>query len=142
MAELLPYDLRIDGDLFRRQRLLLLRLLDTVAGNRPYVPEPADKDLAEGIVNLLDDIADQAHDRHGIDCLLEEPADDDERCECEGPGFFLSGVPGIIAHMEDGMLAPGAAVERCDLCQRYPSDRAALEKLKELGLVPPQPDDS
>ena len=30
-------------------------------------------DLLDGLINLTDDIADQAHDEHGImDCLLEE----------------------------------------------------------------------
>jgi hypothetical protein len=33
-------------------------------------------------------------------------------------------------------LAEGAKVNRCDLCQRYPSDEAALEKLRQLDLVP------
>ena len=47
-----------------------------------------------------------------------EPDGEDEPCECEKPGYFCSGVPG-----------------RCDLCQRYPSDAAALEKLRELGYV-------
>ncbi len=60
------------------------------------------------------------------------------RCECEKPGFFCSGVPGILAHMENGRLAEGAQVNRCDLCQRYPSDEAAFEKLRELGRVPPK----
>ena len=59
-----------------------------------------------------------------------------EPCECEKPGYFCSGVPGIIAHVENGRLAQGAKVERCDLCQRYPSDQAALKKLQELGIAP------
>ena len=42
------------------------------------------------------------------------------------------GIPGILAHMENGRLAEGAKVNRCDLCQRYPSDEAALEKLRQL----------
>ena len=52
-------------------------------------------------------------------------------------GLLLFGRPGILAHMENGFLAEGAEVNRCDLCQRYPSDEAAFEKLRELGLVPP-----
>ena len=32
----------------------------------------ADQELLEGLVNLTDAIADQAHDKHGIDCLLDE----------------------------------------------------------------------
>jgi len=59
------------------------------------------------------------------------------KCDCEYPGFYYSGVPGIIAHMKDGRLAPGAKVERCDLCRRYPSDAAALQRLRELGYAPP-----
>ena len=49
--------------------------------------------------------------------------------------FFSSGIPGILAHMENGRLAQGAQVNRCDLCQRYPSDEAAFEKLRDLGHV-------
>ena len=56
-------------------------------------------------------------------------------CECELPGYFHSGVPGILAHTENHRLAPGAVAERCDLCQRYESDEAALEKLRELGIA-------
>ena len=94
------------------------------------------------MLSLTDDIADQAHDRHCIDCLLDEAPlaaarDDDDRCECEKPGFFCSGVPGILARMKHGRLAEGAVVNRCDICQRYPSDEAAAEKLRELGHVPP-----
>jgi len=92
-----------------------------------------DQQLLEGLIELTDELADQAHDRHGVDCLLD--AGEGPR-ECEKPGHFCSGVPGVLAHMENGRLAPGAKVERCDLCQRYPSDEAALEKLRELGYSP------
>ena len=138
------YSLRIDGPLLRNQRRLLLRLSDSIRSDVPYVSNAADeKGLFEGVVSLLDEIADQAHDRHGIDCLLEDPAQVDDGpsdnvgCECGQPGYFFSGVPGILAHMEDGKLAPDAKVERCNLCQRYSSDAAALERLRELGLVQP-----
>lgn len=57
-------------------------------------------------------------------------------CDCEQPGHFCSGVPGILAHVENSQLAEGAKVERCDSCQRYPSGQAAYEKLVELGMVP------
>ncbi len=57
-------------------------------------------------------------------------------CACEKPSYFCSGIPGILAHLENGRLAPGAKVERCDQCERYPSDTAARAKLVELGLVP------
>ena len=56
-------------------------------------------------------------------------------CECELPGPFSCGVPGVLAWMKDGRVAPGARVERCDECQRLPSDEAARAKLVELGLA-------
>ena len=65
--------------------------------------------------------------------------EDDPRCDCEQPGYFYSDVPGIIARVEDGVLAEGATVERCDACERYPSDEAAYQKLVELGIAPPKP---
>ncbi len=43
-----------------------------------------------------------------------------EPCECEQPGMFHSGVPGVLVAMKDGRIVPGAVVERCDFCQRYP----------------------
>jgi hypothetical protein len=85
------------------------------------------------VAQFTDAIADQAHDNYGVDCLLDSG---DSPCECEKPGLFCSGVPGILAHMEDGRLAPGAKAERCDCCQRYASDEAARQKLLELGLGP------
>jgi hypothetical protein len=58
-------------------------------------------------------------------------------CECEAPGFFHSGVPGILAHRDDaGHVAPDSRVERCDLCRRYPNDAAAQARLVELGMMP------
>ena len=73
-----------------------------------------------------------------IDTLCEElnaPDDGNEICDCEAAGFFCAGVPGILAHLENGHVAPGAKVERCDMCQRLPSDEAALAKLQELGIA-------
>ncbi len=67
------YMLRIDGPLFRRQRQALLKVMDGLFRGEPDGPEAGDdKDLLAGVVALCDEIADQAHDRHGIDCLLEE----------------------------------------------------------------------
>jgi hypothetical protein len=141
------YVLRIDGPLLAKQRQLLLKAFDTVFRGDPYVPEsPNDQDLLQGIIALLDEIADQAHDRHGIDSLIKPGPDEAEepenpgphnqyRCECEQPGYFCCGVPGILAHLEDGRLPEGAKVERCGLCCRYPSDAAALEKLRELAAA-------
>ena len=146
---LYDYALRIGGPLLADQRRLLLKVFDTVFRGEPYVAEtPQDGELLQGIIALLDEIADQAHDRHGLDSLMEpEPNETEEpenpgphnqyRCECELPGQFCSGVPGILAHLENGLLPEGATVERCGLCCRYASDAAALEKLQELGYAPP-----
>jgi hypothetical protein len=65
------YTLRIDGELFRHQRKLLLNILDAASQNQSYVPAVNDVDLLEGMAATLDEIADQAHDKYGIDCLLE-----------------------------------------------------------------------
>ena len=62
-----------------------------------------------------------------------------EPCECELAGPYYTGVPGILAAMQDGRVAPGAVVERCDFCRRYPSDAAALAKLRELALIDADP---
>ncbi len=56
-------------------------------------------------------------------------------CECELEGAFYTGVPGILAEMHEGRVAPESVVERCDLCRRYPSDAVAWAKLRELGLT-------
>ena len=67
---------KINGPLFRDQRLLLMKIADLARQKQPYEPAPGDEDLLEGLVNLTDDIANQSHDEHGIDCLLEENADE------------------------------------------------------------------
>lgn len=58
-----------------------------------------------------------------------------ERCDYELPGDFHTQVPGILAAMENGRVAPQAIVERCDQCCRFESDAAALARLVELGLA-------
>ncbi len=128
-----PYHLAIDGPAFRSQRKLLLKLQGLAGAGIPYSPASGDQKLLEGLITLTDELADQAHDRYGLDCMLHA---DEGPCDCEKPGHFCSGVPGILAHMENGRLAPGAKVERCDLCQRYPTDEAALARLQELGYDP------
>ena len=76
MSELKPYALRIDGQLLRSQRRLLLKMIDTTFRDKPFVPKVRDdRALFEGIISLLDEIADQAHDEHGIDCLLDDNDD-------------------------------------------------------------------
>ncbi len=57
------YALQIDGPLLAKQRQWLLDLVEKTTGG--------DREHLEGVIALLDEIADQAHDRHGIDCLLE-----------------------------------------------------------------------
>jgi hypothetical protein len=77
MNPLQVYTFTIDGPLLRNQRCLLLKVMDAASRGRPYVPETdGDRDLLEGLVALLDEIADQAHDRYGLDCLLEEGSDE------------------------------------------------------------------
>jgi len=66
------YHLHLDGELFRKQRELLMRLVALVHGKEAYKPNPGDEDLLEGLLALTDRIADQAHDRHGIDYLLDD----------------------------------------------------------------------
>jgi hypothetical protein len=58
-----------------------------------------------------------------------------EPCDCERPGYFYCGVPGILAHVENGQLTKGAIIERCDQCLRYPSDELAVAKLRESGIA-------
>ena len=70
MSELKSYALRIDGPLLRNQRQLLMKIAELARHKQPYEPLPGDDALLEGLLGLTDEIADQAHDRHGIDCLL------------------------------------------------------------------------
>ena len=68
----MKYTLSIDGKLFRSQRELLMKIADLARQKRTYSPMPGDDALLEGIMELTDAIADQAHDQHGIDCLLDD----------------------------------------------------------------------
>ena len=68
----MKYTLNIDGKLFRSQRELLMKIADLARRKRPCSPMPGDGALWEGLLELTDELADQAHDRHGIDCLLGE----------------------------------------------------------------------
>ena len=70
-----------------------------------------------------------------IDSLCDRLNDSDTPCDCERPGAFCSGIPGVIARMEQGRLAPNATVARCDLCQRYATDDAARQRLIALQLA-------
>ena len=73
MSDHCKYNLNIDGPIFRCQREILIRL----ANDRNYTPSDADIDLIDGLIGLTDEIADQAHDIHGIDCLLSDPESED-----------------------------------------------------------------
>jgi hypothetical protein len=66
------YTLNIDGKLFRSQRELLMKIADLARQKRPYSPTPGEEALLEGLLELTDELADQAHNQHGIDCLLDE----------------------------------------------------------------------
>lgn len=69
------YALNLDGPVFRAQRNLLVKIADLARRKRPYEPAPGDERLLEGLLGLTDAIADQAHDLHGIDCLLDGGSD-------------------------------------------------------------------
>ena len=63
----------------------------------------------------------------------------DEPCECESEGFYCSGVPGILAHVEGGKVPSHevSAVERCDQCERFASDADAIAELSRRGMFGP-----
>ena len=65
---------------------------------------------------------------------LEPVSKPTDPCVCELPGYYHSGVPGVLARLENGRVASGARIERCDVCRRYASDEAARARLAELGL--------
>ncbi len=52
----------------------------------------------------------------------------EEVCCCEEPGYFSSGLPGVLAHVENGRII--SEVERCDACQRYAADADAKQALE------------
>lgn len=58
-----------------------------------------------------------------------------EPCECELPGPFRSGIPGVLAATANGRLIPGAKVERCDVCRRFATDELARQSLVDLQRV-------
>ncbi|MCE9553429.1 MAG: hypothetical protein K8T91_08650 [Planctomycetes bacterium] len=114
-----------------------MKLADQANHRKPCQWTEGDRELLEGLLELTDAIADEAHDSYGIPCLLTKEATlkQPEPCECQLPGDFCCGVPGILAKVENCRVVPGAKVERCDLCERYPSDQAAHDKLVELGMA-------
>ena len=64
-AQVPRYALEIDGPQFRAQRQLLLKLM-------PLGSDPDHENLLNGLINLTDEIADQAHDNYGVNCLIDE----------------------------------------------------------------------
>ena len=60
----------IDGLLFRQQRELLIKLADQASNSKPCPLTKLDRELLEGLINLTDAIADEAHDRFGKNCLI------------------------------------------------------------------------
>ena len=70
------YALNLDGGVFRGQRELLLKIADLARRKQSYQPAPGDEGLLEGLIELTDALADQAHDRHGIECLLDDDGED------------------------------------------------------------------
>ena len=67
------YSLSLDGPLLRRQRDLLIALTEDARNGRQVQLGVEQRELLEGLIELTDAIADQAHD-HGIDCLIAEPS--------------------------------------------------------------------
>jgi hypothetical protein len=61
----------IDGPTFRKQRQLLLNLAGLAREGKAFQASDADQESLDGLVNLTDAIADEAHDKHGVDCLLD-----------------------------------------------------------------------
>ncbi|HUQ72125.1 MAG TPA: hypothetical protein VM165_21545 [Planctomycetaceae bacterium] len=69
-----------------------------------------------------------------IDGLCDWLAELDQPCGCQSPGPFNCAVAGVLARVTDGRIDP-ASVERCDECQRFPSDAAAQAHLARLGRL-------
>jgi hypothetical protein len=139
-----------DGTYFETQALTVARLremspsqvAEASTESRRYLLYDHDtEDLATTTVyTSYEEAADDASQLDNVIVLaLAFEQQDAPVCECEQPGYFFSGVPGILAHVENGRLVDGAKVERCDSCGRYPSDKAAFEKLVELGIASRKP---
>lgn len=65
----------------------------------------------------------------------------DRRCEaCENPSEWNCGVAGVLARVDhNGYVISGTVVQRCDECEQFESDDAALAKLAALGMVQSSP---
>ena len=60
---------------------------------------------------------------------------DDAICDCNLPGIYHCAVPGILARIGNDNKADPDGVERCDSCELYESDKAAVEKLRSLHML-------
>jgi len=69
-----------------------------------------------------------------IDGLCDWLAELDQPCGSQTPGHFHCGVAGVLACVKAGRIDP-ASVERCDECQRFPSDAVARANLAQLGRL-------
>jgi hypothetical protein len=69
-GSLCSFDLAIDGALLQAQRRRLMELMDALQRGKRMQLDLYDQNLLEGLINLTDEIADQAADRYGIDSLL------------------------------------------------------------------------
>ncbi|MBI5486486.1 MAG: hypothetical protein HY905_04060 [Deltaproteobacteria bacterium] len=68
----------MDPALFREQREALIRLAGEAGEGIAAPLRAAQVEKLDGLINLLDALADYAHDALGMDCLLEEPDQPDE----------------------------------------------------------------
>ncbi len=143
---------RVFRDLGQQARLLLDTVQPPVHDNRYVLYDfDADELVSQRVYDCYDDAADEAELLNDV-LIVRVPIANrrcgdgnresisDETCDCEQnvPGTFCSGIPGILARIENGRVVPGTIVERCDACERYESDEAALQKLIELGIAAPR----
>ena len=101
-------------------------------GNCSYCGQPVSKHTSAkerkqyaDVINRFNAIIDNC-----VDAL--EP----NACEaCEGPGYWSETcpIPGVLARVVANR-AVRSGIERCDLCQRFPSDEAAIQALIDFGV--------
>jgi hypothetical protein len=112
--EMQLYDLALDGPLLRRQRELLFMLMEAADECRAFDLGPAQLELLDGLVNLTNALADQAHDEFGIECLVDGDDTDD------------TDEFGSVGLRDGGSLefAPSNGM----LCRRSPSGEIEVER--------------
>ena len=107
------FDLKIDGPVLREQRLLLLAVANDLNRGRRQPGYPGEKELVEGLLSLTDEIADQAADRYGIDCLL--PVSDESNDTNDGDQQQVSSVSRYILYdFDEGNLATTRVYDQYD----------------------------